>query len=63
MMAKDRADPFRLSAVARCAALYEKNGNWKKAIAAYRDLAKNAKDPELVVAAKERATQLEAIAK
>jgi len=63
MAAKKRSDAFRLSAVARCAALYEKTEDYKKAIAAYRDLIKNAKDPELVVAAKERASQLEAIIK
>jgi TolA-binding protein len=60
---KSKSDAFRLSAVARCAALYEKSGKYKQALAAYRDLIKNAKDPELVVAAKERATQLEAAIK
>ncbi len=60
---KDRADPVRLSALARCAALYEKKGEYKKAIAVYRDLVQNAEDPELIVAAKTRVEQLEAAAK
>jgi TolA-binding protein len=59
----DKTDPFRLSAVARCASLHEKNGDYKAALADYRDLIRNAKDPELVVAAKERAAQLEAASK
>jgi TolA-binding protein len=58
MAGKDKADPFRLSAVARAAAIYEQEGNEKEALAAYRDLMKNASDPELVAAAEERATQL-----
>jgi TolA-binding protein len=61
--ATDKSDAFRLSAVARCAALYEKAEEYKKALSAYRDLIKNAKDPELVVAAKERVSQLEAVVK
>jgi tetratricopeptide (TPR) repeat protein len=60
---KDKTDPVRLSAVARCAALYEKKGEYKNAIAAYRDLVENAEDPELVVAAKARVEQLEAVVK
>ena len=61
--AKDKADTFRLLAVARCAALYEEKGEYNRALSAYRDLIKHATDPELVVAAEERASQLEAIAK
>ena len=57
---KSKSDAFRLSSVARCAALYEKKGVYKKAISAYKDLVRNAEDPELVVAAKERVSQLEA---
>jgi TolA-binding protein len=57
----DKSDPYRLSAVARCAALHEKNKNYRKAIVAYRDLIKNASDPEIVVAAKERASELESL--
>jgi tetratricopeptide (TPR) repeat protein len=54
------SDPFRLSAVARCAALYEGKKQYSRALEAYRDLIRNAKDRELVVAATERASQLEA---
>jgi TolA-binding protein len=54
-------DVFRLSSLARCAALYEQREDYKKALSAYRDLAKHASDPALVVAATERAKQLEAI--
>lgn len=61
--ANNKSDAFRLSSVARCAALYEKTGKYKKAITLYRDLIRNAKDPEIVVAAKERASQLEAAIK
>jgi tetratricopeptide (TPR) repeat protein len=60
---EEKSDPVRLSAVARCAALYEKQGEYKKAISAYRDLVQNAEDPELIVAAKARVEQLEAVAK
>ena len=56
---KSKKDTFRLLAVARCAAIYEEQENYNGALAAYRDLIKNATDPELVVAAKERASQLE----
>ncbi|NIO28563.1 MAG: tetratricopeptide repeat protein [Candidatus Latescibacteria bacterium] len=63
MASKNKEDAFRLSAVARCAALYEKKEDYKKAILAYKDLVRNAKDPELVVAAQERVSQLEAFAK
>lgn len=55
-----KSNPYRLSALARSAALHEKNNEFGKALAAYRDLIKNATDPELVVAAKERASELEA---
>jgi TolA-binding protein len=53
-------DPFRLSAVARCAALYESKKQYTRALEAYRDLIRNAKDRELVAAASDRASQLEA---
>jgi len=58
---KLKSDVFRLSAVIRCAALYEQKGEYKKAIVAYRDMVKNAEDSELVAAAQERVTQLESI--
>jgi TolA-binding protein len=60
---KIKSDAFRLSAVVRCAALYEQKGEYGKAITAYRDLVNNAQDGELVAAAQERVTQLEAIVK
>ena len=56
----DRSDAFRLSAVARCAALYESKRQYSRALESYRDLIRNAKDRELVAAATERASQLEA---
>jgi TolA-binding protein len=52
------ADPFRLSALARCAALYEEAGEHKQAIRAYEDLANHAPDAELAAAARERVAQL-----
>jgi TolA-binding protein len=58
-----KSDPYRLSALARTAVLHEQNENYRKAIAAYLDLAKNAGDPEVVVAAKERAKELENVGK
>ena len=54
----EKADTYRLSAIARSAALHEKHKDYPKALAAYRDLIKNATDPEIVVAAKERANEL-----
>jgi len=56
---KDKKDAFRLSALARAAALYEQQGKTTRALAAYRDLMENATDPELVAAAQERASQLQ----
>jgi len=58
MMAPDRDHPYRLSAVARSAALYETKKDFPRALAAYRDIMRNAKDPELVAAAQDRATAL-----
>jgi len=58
--ATDRDHPFRLSALARCAALYEVRKDHARALTAYRDIMKNAKDPELVTAASDRVAQLEA---
>jgi TolA-binding protein len=60
---KLKSDAFRLTALVRCAALYEQKGDYKKAISAYRDLVKNAEDGELVTAAQERVAHLEAISK
>jgi TolA-binding protein len=55
----EKADTYRLSAIARSAALHEKHKDYALALAAYRDLIKNATDPEIVVAAKERANELQ----
>ncbi|HEX6791288.1 MAG TPA: tetratricopeptide repeat protein [Candidatus Krumholzibacteria bacterium] len=54
----EKADTYRLSAIAHSAALHEKRKDYPKALAAYRDLIKNSTDPEIVVAAKERAQEL-----
>jgi TolA-binding protein len=54
------ADPFRLSAVARSAALYENRHEYTRALAAYRDLIAHARDRELVAAATGRVQRLEA---
>ena len=53
-----KADTYRLSAIAHAAALNEKHKDYPAALAAYRDLIKNSTDPEIVVAAKERAHEL-----
>ncbi len=58
--APDRKNAFRLSAVARCAFLYEKTKQVVRAHDAYRDIAINSKDRELAAAAAGRASQLEA---
>lgn len=63
MAAGDKDDSFRLLAVARCAGLYEDKEDFSNALAAYRDLIEHSTDEELVVAARERASQLEAILK
>jgi TolA-binding protein len=57
----DKANPYRLSAVARLAALYEANRDYPRAVTAYRDIARHSKDQELVSAAAGRASQLEAL--
>ncbi len=59
MASPDKDDPFRLSAVARCAALYEQRNELTRAAAAYRDIAKNTKDRELASAAAGRASEIE----
>jgi TolA-binding protein len=55
---KKKSDPFRLSAVARSAGLYEEAEDYQKALVAYRDLMDNSDDPELVAAATGRASEL-----
>jgi tetratricopeptide (TPR) repeat protein len=59
----DRDDAYRLSAVARCAVLYEARKEFAKAVSAYRDIMKNASDQELVAVAADRVSQLESRAK
>jgi hypothetical protein len=49
--------------VARYAALYEEKGKFKEALSAYYSLIEDAEDPELVLAAEQRASQLETIIK
>lgn len=56
-------DPFRLSALARGAVLSEDGGDLKAALAAYRDLMRNASDPQLVAAATDRADRIAAVAR
>ena len=55
-----RGDAFRLSAVARCAALYEARHDFPRAVESYRDLIRNAGDREIVAAATTRVSQLAA---
>lgn len=62
-MSKDHSDTYWLSAVVRCAALYEQKGEHKKAMKAYQKIVKNADDPELVAAAQERVSQLKSVVK
>ena len=57
----DPSDPDRLPAVARRAAIYEQQEPNDKALVAYRDLMKNARDPELVDAASGRAAEIAAV--
>ena len=45
MASKDRSNPFRLSAVARLAAIHEDLEQYGRALAAYRDLARHSGDP------------------
>jgi tetratricopeptide (TPR) repeat protein len=54
-----RTHPYRLSALARCAALHEARGERTAALTAYRAIMHDAKDPELVAAASGRVQQLE----
>jgi len=56
----DKSHPYRLSALARVAAIHENRREFASAIQAYRDIVRNARDQELVAAASDRATQLEA---
>lgn len=58
-----KADPYRLSALARLAALYEAQGEYGRALANYREIAQSASDREVAQAAAGRATQLESVRK
>ena len=53
-----RAEPFRLSALARSAALHEARREYTLAVVAYRDIMQHSTDRELVAAAAERVSQL-----
>ena len=53
-----RDGAYRLSALARLAALYEARHEKTRALAAWRDIASNARDHELVAAAQDRVAQL-----
>ena len=55
----DRRNPYRLSSLSRCAALYEVKRDYLRAVTMYRDIARNTQDQELAALAKGRATQLE----
>src|SRR5262249_29123692 len=57
-LSPDRHHPYRLSALARCAALHEARGERTAALNAYRAIMADAKDPELVAAASGRVQQL-----
>jgi TolA-binding protein len=57
--AGDREHPYRLSALARSAALYEGRREFSRALEAYRDIVRHARDRELVAAATDRVSQLE----
>jgi TolA-binding protein len=57
---KDGSNPFRLTAVARMASIYEDRTELDAAVKAYRDLVRNSKDEDVVVAAQARVSELEA---
>jgi TolA-binding protein len=57
---RDADDAYRLSALARCASLYEARGERTRAVAAYRDIARHTSDQELAAAAAARAKELHA---
>ena len=59
MRSKHKSDPYRLSALARSAELYEKRQERTLAIAAYKDIVRHAGDQALVAAASDRVAQLE----
>jgi tetratricopeptide (TPR) repeat protein len=61
LASKNAEDPFRISAAARCAAIYEETEDYKNALSVYRELVEHSNDPELVAVASERVAQLESI--
>ncbi len=56
----DRKNAFRVSALTRCAALYESKKSYARALDIYLDIARNSQDQELASLAKGRASQLQA---
>ncbi len=55
----ERKNAFRVSALTRCAALYEAKKSYTKAYDIYLDIARNSQDQELAALAKGRASQLQ----
>jgi TolA-binding protein len=55
----ERKNNFRVSALTRCAALYEAKKSYAKAYDVYLDIARNSQDQELAALAKGRASQLQ----
>jgi hypothetical protein len=54
----DLEQPYRLSALARLAALHESRHEYTRAVEAYRDIIHHSKDRELTAAAEDRVSQL-----
>ncbi|MHB2026001.1 MAG: tetratricopeptide repeat protein [Elusimicrobiota bacterium] len=46
--------PYRLQALVKLSQIYEKESDWEKAAAVYRDLERHADSPDMIQAAKER---------
>ena len=59
----ERKNAFRVSALTRCAAIYESRKSFAKAYDTYLDIARNAQDQELATLAKGRASQLQPVTK
>ena len=55
----ERKNAFRVSALTRCAAIYESRKSFSKAYDVYLDIARNSQDQELAALAKGRASQLQ----
>jgi hypothetical protein len=54
----DLRQPYRLSSLARLAALHEARHEYGRAIADYREIVQNSTDRELIAAASDRVTKL-----